>query len=220
LNTIEQVKKALIAMTKSEKRVASFFLTQPSSFLYCTLDEIAETIGVSTTSVLRFCRKLDFDGFRAFQSQVRDENHHFPSLTDKYNRTAQNSEDALWEKSLGNTLSCIKKTFRELNHDTLKFTISSLLGARKVFTFGMKESFALAHYAFTRLQTVRTEVYLLENIHQGQIETLYGVIGVRWERRKGNIIYSISVPCGTEATLITPDKKEIILGSGEHEIIH
>jgi len=55
---------------------------------------------------------------------------------------------------------------------------------------------------------------------QGQIETLYGVIGVRWERRKGNIIYSISVPCGTEATLITPDKKEIILGSGEHEIMH
>lgn len=53
---------------------------------------------------------------------------------------------------------------------------------------------------------------------QGKIDTLYGLITARWEKNGKGVTYTVSVPCGTTATLVTADKREITLESGNHII--
>ena len=50
--------------------------------------------------------------------------------------------------------------------------VSHISTAKRVFTFGMKESFALAHYAYTRLLTVRKNVCVLNAGYNGEIESI------------------------------------------------
>ena len=75
-------------------------------------------------------------------------------------------------RTVGQGIQCISDTFRSISEQELERAVEFLCNAKKVFTFGMRESFALAHYAYTRLLSVRQRVCLLQAGVNEQIETL------------------------------------------------
>ena len=66
MNLTELTRQNLSLMTKSEQAVANAFFQKPNAFLFETLEGVALTSDVSTTTVLRFCRRLGFAGFKDF----------------------------------------------------------------------------------------------------------------------------------------------------------
>ncbi len=163
-------------MTRSERTVASCFLAQQSDFAFFTLDKLAENASVSTTTVIRFCRRLGFPGFKAFQEAVRQDARLLPGLPDKYKRALPLfAEDQLLSETLRRDEDAVEQSLAELNKDTLDRAVDLLSGAARIFTFGMKESFALAHYAQTRFLSVRPEVWLLTGPGEGEVETLLNI---------------------------------------------
>ena len=95
MNIVDMISEKLNSMTKSEARVGSYCLVSLSDVAFGTLDGVAENVGVSTTSVIRFCRKLGFSGFGEFQDAVRRGFRYQPSLPDKFLRAADSITDAL-----------------------------------------------------------------------------------------------------------------------------
>lgn len=173
MTLMETVKGALGEMTKSERQVAAYYFGHAGDFAFFTLDKMADAVETSTTSVLRFCRRLGYAGYKDFQQAARQELHRQPDLLDKLHRT-QSSDDLL-NKTLGQNMTCIQNTFAGIPYDRLVETVRLLSGARRVYTFGMKESYALAHYAYTRFSAVRGEVHLLGAGINGEVETLLDV---------------------------------------------
>ena len=173
MTLMETVKGALGEMTKSERQVAAYYFANAGDFAFFTLDKMADSVETSTTSVLRFCRRLGFAGYKDFQQAVRQELHRQPDLLDKLHRT-QSSDDLL-NKTLGQNMACIQNTFAAMPYDRLVDTVGLLTKARRVYTFGMKESFALAHYAYTRFGSVRPEVHLLGAGMNGEVEALLDI---------------------------------------------
>lgn len=162
MNITEKIKQEFEAMTKSERQVASYFLGHLNDFTFFTLDHLADEIGISTTSVIRFCRRVGFPGFKAFQEALRDEVKYQPSLPVKLQRTLKESvENDLLAQSLQQEIRCLEATFSEMPIQCLNDAVRLIVEARRIFTFGLKESYALAHYAYTRLITVRDNVYML-----------------------------------------------------------
>ena len=170
MTLMETVKGALGEMTRSERQVAAYYFGHAGDFAFFTLDKMADAVETSTTSVLRFCRRLGFAGYKDFQQAVRQELHRQPDLLDKLHRT-QSSDDLL-NKTVGQGIACIQNTFDTIPYERLLDTVGLLSKARRVYTFGMKESFALAHYAYTRIASVRGEVHLLGAGLNGETETL------------------------------------------------
>ena len=178
MNLVERIKQSLDQMTKSERQVASYFLGHGNEFAFFTLDRIAGEVGTSTTSVLRFCRRLGFAGYKGFQEAVRGEMNHQPDLLDKFQRTQSGSVgDALLNRTIQQDMDCIHKTCASLPYDRICDAVGLIVGAKRVFTFGMKESFALAHYAYTRFGSVRPEVHLLGAGMNGEVEKLIDLTG-------------------------------------------
>ena len=162
-------------MTRSEKQVASFFLGHLNSFAFSTLDSLASQIGTSTTSVIRFCRKIGFTGFKGFQDALRGEIMCQPSLPVKFERTMKEFiGDDLLAQTLQQDIHCLEKTFLEMPPSILADAVQRLCNARRVFTFGLKESMALAHYAFTRFMTVRDDVFIL-GANNGCVEAIHSL---------------------------------------------
>lgn len=173
MNIIEIIKSNIDKMTKSENTVATYFLENPNEFAFETLDSIAEKINISTTSVLRFCRKNGFDGYKAFQDEIRKSLSYKLTLPDKFKITVTEEEPSsdIPQYAL-NAASCIEKTFVNLSKKDFSNATEEILNARRVFCFGLKESFALAHYAYTRFLTVRSDVFILTAGLSGEIESL------------------------------------------------
>lgn len=162
-------------MTKSEYSVAIYCLGDTNSIVFDTLDSVAQKIGTSTTSVIRFCRRLGYRGFKEFQDDIRQSFRNLPNLPEKFRRTASiAAPNELIEKTVRQNIECIQKTMENLSHKDMSEAVSLLAGANKVFCFGMKESFALAHYAYTRLLAVRKDVYLLD-ISGGELESVLSI---------------------------------------------
>ena len=173
LSIAETIKDNLDDMTRSERQVATYYLGNTGDFAFSTLDRIAEAVDTSTTSVLRFCRRLGFSGFKDFQQSLREELRYQPRLPDKFQRSAMyDSEDNLLNHIITQDIHCIDETFRELSHEDIHQAVAAIGNARRVYTFGMKESYALAHYAYTRLLTVRPDVQVLQAGYNGEIESL------------------------------------------------
>jgi DNA-binding MurR/RpiR family transcriptional regulator len=69
----EEVRESLGQMTPAERRVARTLLeTYPSAGLE-SLPHLAESAGVTGPTVLRFVRKIGFDGYPDFQRSLREE---------------------------------------------------------------------------------------------------------------------------------------------------
>ncbi len=173
MNIIDMIKSSINQMTKSEYRVATFFLGNPNDFAFETLDAIAEKINTSTTSVIRFCRKLGFSGYKPFQDAVRSCFKYELTLPDKFKRTVKtDTKDAQLSQTVRNAISCIEQTFSNLSSAKIYDAVNTVTKAKRVFCFGLKESFALAHYAYTRFLTVRNNVFMLSAGQGGEIESV------------------------------------------------
>ena len=163
MNLTELTRQNLSLMTKSEQAVANAFFQKPNAFLFETLEGVALTSDVSTTTVLRFCRRLGFAGFKDFQLALRSSASMHPDLPEKFTRNAKENSASLLSRSVAQGIACIQESFENWKENDFSRAVKLLSQARRVYTFGLKESFALAHYAYTRLLAVRGDVFLLSS---------------------------------------------------------
>lgn len=169
----ENIRQQLEEMTRSERQVAVFVLGRMNQIAFCTLDQLAREADTSTTSVLRFCRKLNYPGYKQFQQAVRVELKYSPSLPDKFQRTTEQPVgDGLLAQTISQGIRCIQQTFQELSYEEITDAVKRISAARRVYTFGMRESQALAMYAYSRLLTVREDVFLYNDGFSGNVESL------------------------------------------------
>lgn len=173
MNIVETIKLNLDKLTKSEHTVAAYFLENQNQFAFETLDSIAEKIKTSTTSVLRFCRKNGFDGYKAFQEEVRSNFNYQFTLPDKFKITSSSEFlQSHISKYAVNAVACIESTFNCISESDIYLAAEKIINANRVFCFGLKESFSLAHYAYTRFLTLRNNVFILSAGQSGEIESL------------------------------------------------
>src|SRR5690625_7817587 len=65
------IRSHINAFTKTEAKVANFVLNNLEKVIYLSVTELAEKAGVGETTVLRFCRKLDYKGFQERSEERR-----------------------------------------------------------------------------------------------------------------------------------------------------
>ena len=171
MSIVETIKDVLDDMTRSERQVAIYYLAKPNDFAFCTLDAIAGKIDTSTTSVLRFCRRIGFQGYKDLQQAARQQISLQPQLPDKFLRSMDDTDDMLL-RTVGRDIQCIRDTFQNIVKSEIDKAVSLICDARNLYTFGMRESYCLAHYGYTRLLSVRPGVELLQAGNNGQIESL------------------------------------------------
>ena len=174
MNILETIRSNLDEMTRSERQVASFYLENPNEFAFCTLDAIARKVDTSTTSVLRFCRKLGYEGYKDFQAAVRAQISNLPQLPDKYRRTVAHTDNMLLHM-MSRDIRCVEDTVRDLSNTAMTQAVKDIAQSDRVYTFGMRESFALSHYSYTRLLSVRPGVEQLRAGVNGEVENLLGI---------------------------------------------
>ena len=73
MNTSLQQRIQSADLTRTEKRIADYFLDHSESLYFMTARDIAQELGVSDTSIIRLCRTLGYRGFRELQESQRAE---------------------------------------------------------------------------------------------------------------------------------------------------
>lgn len=129
----------------SEQRIADLFLADPAGTAGLSIAELAQRCDTSTTSVVRFCKRLGYDHVRELRNHVlRDvERETFdtaalPAVSGDIDRN-DTLADIVAKVSLAETLS-LADTAKVLDTESLRASVDAITSSTRVDIFGVGAS--------------------------------------------------------------------------------
>lgn len=165
-NILKIIYKEYDSFTPSKRRIADYIINHTNYITYDTLSELADKIGTSTTSIVRFAQSLGFDGYSGLQTSIRDYTH----ADDPFNasKTLDNIEHKtthdLFKQSIDKDIENLNQTLKTIDPSLLEAAVSRINTARNVYIIGYNDSFTLAYYMTMRLGQIRENVHLLQSV--------------------------------------------------------
>ncbi|HBO22400.1 MAG TPA: MurR/RpiR family transcriptional regulator [Providencia sp.] len=141
-------------LTKAEYRILSFLTHHPEKIGQLTIRELAALNYVSTTTIMRLCKKLDFSGYSELiyycKQQLANPQKERPALSSIENRDPLFSQ---FQLNYQNTQSLIP--------DVTKHAFIKLINEQNAFfIYGAGFSHIFAQYISKRLQLLGKEAFL------------------------------------------------------------
>lgn len=129
----------------SEKRIADQFLLNPEEAAELSIADLAHRCDTSTTSVVRFCKRLGYDHVRELRNHVlRDaarqtfDTAALPDVSGDIDRD-DTLADIVAKVSLAETLS-LADTAKVLDTESLRRSVEAITGAARIDIFGVGAS--------------------------------------------------------------------------------
>lgn len=67
---MQNIEETYHSLTKVEKKVADYVLQNPRQVLFMSITDLADACQVGETSVYRFCRTMNLQGYQEFKMQL------------------------------------------------------------------------------------------------------------------------------------------------------
>ena len=163
-NFIQDLRIHYDAFTRSQKIIADYLAENLNDIAFCTLEEIAEKINVSTTTIIRFSRTLGYTGYTEMQKDIQSNIQNKVGLPERLSSRKFYPDNTLLSDSFQNDIHNIQHTMETQNNDDLKAVIQIVSQAENVYILGMRSSFSISCYLASRLSEIRENVHLIQSV--------------------------------------------------------
>ncbi|MFI4861605.1 MAG: MurR/RpiR family transcriptional regulator [Phycisphaerales bacterium JB063] len=153
------VAQAGSGLTPTERSIAEVVLREPTLLAFGTVSELAQRVGTSRPSIVRFAHKLGLDGYTVLQERARGEVARQLTRPSDRIRRAQASDDSVRATVEG----ALDSVFALVNSNQLAGLVSPLVEAGQVWILSGETSKAGAYAFQSGLSMVRPGVHLLED---------------------------------------------------------
>ena len=151
-------------LTRSQKQIANYLGNHTDDVVFCTLEELASRIDVSTTTVIRFARSLGYSGFSDMQSDAKRDMQNKATLPERLDNTViSGPEGDLLQDSFSMDIENIRQTLSAQKTEDLREATRLISDAENVYILGMRSSFALAYYMASRLGEMKRNVRFIQS---------------------------------------------------------
>lgn len=153
-------------LNETEKRIADYILQFPEKMMYQSITQVAEDIGVATSTVFRFCKRMGFKGYQTMKLAIAAETASPIREMAEEKIQEQDQERAVTEKIFNTSIRTFKDTIQMMDFSSLKKAVKLILAAERIEFYGMGASGIVAidaHHKFigSGLSTVAyTDPYL------------------------------------------------------------
>ena len=164
VSTADLVASAGDRLTPTERRVAEAVLAEPTLLAFGTVSALAEHVGTSRPTIVRFAVKLGFDGYTELQEHVRRGLSHQLSRPSERIRQPDGPGAASRKASLEIAL---RGMFDAIEGDRLAAIAAPIARATAVWVISGETSRAGAHALVSGLSIIRKNVRLVDGHSAG-----------------------------------------------------
>jgi DNA-binding MurR/RpiR family transcriptional regulator len=140
-------------LTKSEKRIANYLRRNQDEAAFLSAGEVADRLGLSEATVVRFARTLDFASYPAMravlQENFRRRVTHSVRLRGRLDELRQAGD--IFERVTISEIDYLTQALQTVDRDALRKTASAIMHRDRVFVFGQGPSVSLVHLLHLRL---------------------------------------------------------------------
>ncbi len=147
-------------LTKSEKRIARYLLRNTDEVAFMAAAELADRLGLSEATVVRFARSLNFSGFpemrTACQVSFRERVTHASRLSGKLSELRQDGD--IFEQVTITEVDYLTQALQTVDRGAIHQAAELLHRARRIFVFGLGPSISLVDLLAIRLTRTGRQV--------------------------------------------------------------
>ena len=155
-------------MSKTEKKIADYLFLNASSIKQTTITNLAQLIGVSEATILRFAKRIGCSGYPQFRIMLaNEENHHIVN-------ESINKEDTflqMYSKIGDDVYSSIIKTKNGLTDELLNSAYNLIIKADKILIAGVGNSYVMGLDLYHKLLRAGFNVTMALDSHFGIISS-------------------------------------------------
>ncbi|MDF2523294.1 MAG: MurR/RpiR family transcriptional regulator [Clostridiales bacterium] len=153
LKTIEQ---KISFLTKSQKKVADYIIKNPMQAAFSTVDQLAHSVGTSTTTIVRLALFLGFSGYAEFQKDLQEllKSRTGPSTKLEVSFKDANVKSNVLKGIAQQQSENFNRTFDNLSDGLVFKTEKMLSEANHIYVAGFRSCFSVAHYLCYNLNRI------------------------------------------------------------------
>lgn len=158
---IEKIQNRLASMSNGQRLLGEYLLNDSAVLLLSTAKEVANTVGVSESTVIRFAKELGYRGFPDLKRDLRKEIGPRWRAATRMQKTFSGiaKSERLVAKLMERDIELLRATLNSISDDAFEEAIRSILKAKRIFVVGFSSSFALASFIQFRLTRLGKDVH-------------------------------------------------------------
>ncbi|HCL79474.1 MAG TPA: hypothetical protein DIC53_05855 [Synergistaceae bacterium] len=181
----ERITSRTKEMTASQLRIAEYVLGTPEDAVFLTAKQLAERVGVSEATVIRFARFLGFSGYQEFYTAMTTFLMDRLSTLRRLAEYAAPQGNGLFERAIQKDMDTLARAQAALPSESLKRAGKLLAEAPAVYIAGYRSSHSLAYYLAFYLS------WILPNVHILRTDIPFEMLS---NAPKGSVVFGISFP--------------------------
>ncbi len=138
-----RIKSAMDSLKPSERMIAEFVLEHSERVVQMSISELARDVEVGESTVMRFCRALDYKGYQEFKLRLAQDLvepiayiHEKIKFSDSIAQLAQ--------KTFQTNRAAVENTQKSLDPEMIEVAANALVNARRIDIYGAGYSFFTA----------------------------------------------------------------------------
>ena len=154
-------------LTKLEKKVADYVLSNPQEVLKMTISDLSTHCGVGETTVFRFCRSMKLKGYQDFKLALALSSNTNEMLDTSGEGNLAESHDLqeMAQQVSAVYTDAVAKTLAMLDYDSISNTVDAIMRAKSVHLFGFGNSSVSAFMLQNRLMRILPNVFYSSDAH-------------------------------------------------------
>lgn len=165
MDIVLRIKEEYSKLTKSEQRVADYFITNYKEAINESTQSIALITNTSPATVIRFVKTMKFEGIQQLKlALAADIDLDRKYICDEIIHQKDGLEEII-EKNKRNIVNSIEKLYALMDMDLMKQAIDAIDSARKIYLFGVGASGIVCYDINYKLSRIGKDVVFNNDIH-------------------------------------------------------
>ena len=158
--------------TKTEEKLSKYILENINDIIYASIQDIAAKTNTSPAAVIRFSKKLGYNGFTELKLDIaKDNTEEIPLFFEKI--CQNDSLKTIVKKSMESDTSAVQQTYKLLRIETLDNAVQAMKNAKRIYLFGISSSGICCYDLAQKLSRVGYNVVFYNDFHMQLAATTY-----------------------------------------------
>ena len=165
MDIVLRIKEEYRKLTKSEKKVADYFIDNYKDAINESIQSIAVATDTSPATVIRFVKTLKFDGLQQLKLAIAaDMDSQKPDITDEIIHQKDGLSEIV-EKNKRNLINSIERLYALMDLELIEKSVDAIDSAKKVYLFGVGASGIVCYDINYKLSRIGKNVVFNNDIH-------------------------------------------------------
>lgn len=154
----DEVKKRFIRLSRGQRKVAQLVIENPNVVATHIASEVGKIIGVSESTVIRFCYAMDLSGYSELQERIRKDLSETKKVPAKEPISIGKKHEYLFSEVMNGDVASILNTIQYVDAESFQKATLYLHEVNEIYILGFRQCTPAASYLASILENFEKKV--------------------------------------------------------------